>query len=45
VHRHALVDLGRLGGGMDGAVQLPCAQRIHRIEARKQILCSRRSAD
>ena len=33
VHRHALVDLRRLGGGMDGAVELAGAQRVHGIEA------------
>jgi hypothetical protein len=36
VHRHALVDLGRLGSSMDGTVELPRAQRVHRIKAREQ---------
>ena len=27
---------GRGGGGVDGAVELPRAQRIHRIQAREQ---------
>src|ERR1700738_4052687 len=30
------IDVGRLGGGMDGAVQLARAERVDRIEARKQ---------
>jgi hypothetical protein len=35
VHGHALVDLGRLGGGMNGAVQLPGAERVDGIEPGK----------
>ncbi len=36
VHRHALVDLGRVGGGVDGAVELARGQRVHRVQAREQ---------
>src|SRR5258708_25397515 len=36
VHRDALVDVRGLRGGMNGAVELPRAERIDRIEARKQ---------
>jgi hypothetical protein len=36
VHRHALVDLRGLGSGMDGAVQLPRAERIDGIKSGKQ---------
>src|ERR1700761_6630353 len=36
VHGDALVDIRCLGGGMDGAVELPRAERINRIEAGKQ---------
>lgn len=31
VHGHALVDPRQVGGGVDGAVQLPCAERIDGI--------------
>lgn len=36
VHRHALVDVRRLGGGMNGAVQLSRAPLIERIEPGNQ---------
>ena len=36
VHRHPLVDLGELGGGVDGPVELPCAERLDRVQPRKQ---------
>ena len=42
VHRHALVDLRGLGGGMDGAVELARGQRVHRVRARGT--ASRRAA-
>jgi len=32
VHGHALVDMRCLGSGMDGAVQLPRAERVDGIE-------------
>src|SRR6202049_5282827 len=34
MHGYALVDVCLFCGGMDGAVQLPRAERIHRLEAR-----------
>src|ERR1700680_2865178 len=36
VHGHALVNVCGLGGGMDGAVQLPRGERVDGIEAGKQ---------
>src|ERR1700687_1772756 len=36
MHGYALAEVCLFCGGMDGAVQLPRAERIHRIEARKQ---------
>ena len=36
MHRYALVDLCGFGGGVDGAVELPRAQRVDRIEPGKQ---------
>jgi len=36
VGRHALVDLGGVGSKVDGAVELPRAQRVGRIQAREQ---------
>ena len=36
MHRHALVDPGRLRGGMHGAVELTGAERFDRIESGKQ---------
>ena len=36
VHRHPLVDLGELGGSVDGPVELPCAERLDRVQPRKQ---------
>ena len=32
VRGHALVDAGRVGGVVDGAVELPRGQRVHRIQ-------------
>ena len=36
VHRHALVDPGRFGSGVDGAVELARGQRVYGIHAREQ---------
>ncbi len=36
VHRHPLVDAGRQGGGLNSAIELARAQRLDRVEARKQ---------
>src|SRR5258705_93782 len=36
MHGYALAEVCLFCGGMDGAVQLPRAERVHRIEARKQ---------
>jgi osmotically-inducible protein OsmY len=36
VRRHPLLDPGDLGGGVDGAVELACRERLDRIAPRKQ---------
>ena len=36
MHGYALAEVCLFCGGMDGAVQLPRAEWVHRIEARKQ---------
>jgi tetratricopeptide (TPR) repeat protein len=36
VRGHALVELGHIGGNVDGAVELTRTQRVHRIEAREE---------
>ena len=36
MRRHPLFDPGRLGGGVNGAVELTGRQRIDRIAAREQ---------
>ena len=36
VHRDALVDAGQIGCGVNGPIELPCAQLVERIEAGKQ---------
>jgi hypothetical protein len=36
VRRHPLVDPGRLGGGVDGAAELACGQRVDWVASGKQ---------
>ena len=36
VHRHPLVDVGRQGGGTNRTIELTRAQRLDRVEARKE---------
>src|ERR1051325_6697102 len=36
VRRHPLLDPGSLGGGVDGAVELACRERIDRVVPREQ---------
>ena len=36
VGRHAFVDLGRIRGKVDGAVDLPGGQRVRRVQAREE---------